>query len=112
MGATNYDDDIASLCQFNGCVLALFGRLTNRVGEPYFGGGKPAAHTFNELPYFFNGLGGLSNDPEASSLAQLGNVFAGEYDIKFIQIPDQTKDFHMVASANHHRMKPLANQVF
>src|ERR1700723_68610 len=110
VGTADDDNHVALLRQFNGRILTLFCWLADRIHESDLGRSKQFAHALDELPDFFDWLGRLRDDTEAWSWSQPGHVFAGQNDVKIVQIPGQATHFNMVAAANDDRMKPLGHQ--
>ena len=60
-------DYVALLRQFDGCVLALLGRLADGVHEAHFGLRETLSQFVNEMADAFDRLRGLSHDAESRS---------------------------------------------
>src|SRR5256885_17167472 len=110
MRAANDNDHVGLPSQFHGGVLPLFGRLANGIGETHFGIREAVTNQLDQMPYFFNRLGGLSRDPEARTLFQAINVAFGEHHVEVPQILRHSPHFDMVPLADNDWMITLAYQ--
>src|SRR5688572_9497844 len=84
--ATDDDDDIALLREFDGGGLALLGRLANGVPEADLRIKKTRANELHEVAHALNGLRGLRDDAKACAWLKLLHILLSQYDIKFIEI--------------------------
>src|ERR1043165_9224053 len=86
VAATDDDDQVGLLRQFNRSVLSLFCRLANGVDEANFGIGKAVANQADEMAYLVEWLSGLRGNAKTRVLRKFLNVFLGQYNIEVFQI--------------------------
>ena len=109
--AADNDDHVALLREFDGRVLALFGRLTNGVAKRDFRPWESRPNAACKVTNAFSRLCCLRNDSETRTLAERGDVFFSENDIKLVEITSESPHFDVFALADNDGMKSARHQI-